>query len=278
MIPRRMSILSTLNQKKLELKMNNYLIDHMDENKRLDFQNKIDVYNLDDELDFFKWDKSHKILDAGCGNGNVVEKLLKKGMTQIHGVDLSSDRIAQVTERFNGHNGLNFFQAHLHETGLLSDEYDQIICRYVFEHVTNPHDILKEFYRILKPKAFLNIINFDDIFFNFYTKNSNFNKQLKELKNRVPQDFEIARKLPHYLKENNFKDVIWDAKSYFFKGERLKMEIENNKMRLEQGKSHLSKYFSSVTEYEQFAKTYIDEMKDDCNVLSVTKFLINAHK
>jgi hypothetical protein len=56
------------------------------------------------------------------------------------------------------------------------------------------------------------------------------------------------------------------------------MEMENNKMRLDQGRTHLSKYFKDLSEYDQFAHTYIEEMKDDCNVLSVAKFLIKAHK
>ena len=55
-------------------------------------------------------------------------------------------------------------------------------------------------------------------------------------------------------------------------------EIENNKMRLAQGRIHLSKYFSSVDVYDQFAEAYIEEMKDDCNVLYTTKYLIKGNK
>ena len=258
--------------------MKNYLIDHADENRRLDFQNKIDVYNLDNELSYFEWDKNSTILDAGCGNGNVVEKLLNKGLTNIHGVDFSADRIQQITDRFKEHKNLKFFQQELHQTGFAENSYDQIICRYVFEHVTNPEEIVNEFYRVLKPNGSIGIINFDDIFFNFYTKNETFNKQLKELKSKVPQDFEIARKIPQILKQGGFKQIVWDAESYFFKGTRLEMEMENNRMRLSQGRPHLSKYFKDVEEYDKFAKTYIEEMKDENNVMSVAKYMIKAIK
>jgi ubiquinone/menaquinone biosynthesis C-methylase UbiE len=258
--------------------MKNYLVDHKDENKRLDFQNKIDVYNLDKELDFFCWNKDHLVLDAGCGNGNVVEKLLDAGLSKIHGVDFSQDRVNQASERFTQHKDVRFFQRSLEDTKFNTNTYDKVICRYVYEHVTAPTSIINELHRVLKPSGEINIINFDDIFFGFYTKNEKFNDQLKDLKAKIPQDFEIARKLPHLLKTSHFKNIVWDAQSYFFKGERLALEIENNKMRLAQGRIHLSKYFSSVDVYDQFAEAYIEEMKDDCNVLYTTKYLIKGNK
>lgn len=258
--------------------MKDYLIDSADENKRLDFQNKIDVYNLDHELNFFEWNPNDLVLDAGCGNGNVIEKLLQKGLSKIHGVDFSQDRVNQASARFTDHKDVNFFQRSLDNTEFKNETYDKVICRYVYEHVTNPSEIIKELNRVLKPKGEINIINFDDIFFGFYTKNEKFNQDLKALKNKVPQDFEIARKIPHLLKSQNFKDIVWDAQCFFFKGERLELEIANTKMRLEQGRPHLSKYFDNLNQYDQFAETYLAEMRDDCNVLTTTKYLIKARK
>lgn len=258
--------------------MKDYLIDSVDENRRLDYQNKIDVYNLDNELSFFDWKENDLVLDAGCGNGNVVEKLLAKGLNHIHGIDLSADRVKQSQERFKDNKDVQFFQRSLEATEFKDGVYDQVICRYVYEHVTHPSEIIKELHRVLKPNGVINIINFDDVFFGFYTKNEKFNEELKALKSKVPQDFEIARKLPHLLKSHQFKNIVWDAQTYFFKGERLAMEIENNKMRLEQARPHLSKYFDSMDAYDQFAATYMEELKDDCNVLFMTKYLIKAKK
>lgn len=258
--------------------MKNYLIDSKDENRRLDFQNKIDVYNLDKELSFFNWNKNDFVLDAGCGNGNVIEKLLEKNITKIHGVDFSQDRVDQASTRFKSHKDVSFFQRSLEDTQFISEAYDKVICRYVYEHVTNASAIIKELHRVLRPEGEINIINFDDIFFGFHTKDEKLNQQLKNLKNKVPQDFEIARKLPQMLKSAHFKDIQWEAQSYFFKGERLELEIENNKMRLEQGRPHLSKYFDSLAHYDQFAESYIRELYDDCNVLYTTKYLIKGTK
>lgn len=256
----------------------NYLIEHPNELERLNFQNKIDVYDLEKELNFFKWDTKHLILDAGCGNGNVVEKLLEKGMTKIHGIDFSEDRVNFAQERFKDHKDVEFFKRSLEKTGMNDNSYDRVICRYIYEHVTNTSEIINELYRVTKPGGYLQIINFDDIFFNFYTKNTKLNEQLAKLKKSVPQDFEIGRKIPHIMRAAKFDKVEWSAETFFFKDERLEMEKENNRMRLHQGREHLAKFFSSVEEYDEFAKTYLAEMDDDCNVLAVTKFLVKGQK
>ena len=258
--------------------MKNYLIEHADENLRLDFQNKIDVYNLDKELAYFQWDKNELILDAGCGTGNVINNLLALGMTRIHGIDFSEDRIKYASERFNKYEEVKLFNNSLDNTQLENNSYDKILCRYIYEHIPNPIAVIQELHRVLRPQGLIYIINFDDIFFNFYTKNEEFNEQLKTLKAKVPQDFGIAKKLPQILKKCGFTNIEWEAEAFFFKGKRLEMEMENNRMRLEQGKGHLSTYFASEAEYLSFAKTYIEEMKDDCNVLSTTKYLIKAAK
>ena len=256
--------------------MKDYLIDHLDEDKRLNFQNTIDVYDLDKELDFFKFNKKDLVLDAGCGNGNVLEKLNMKGISNIHGIDLSEDRVKQATERFKSLDHINIMMRSLEQTGLAEASYDTILCRYIFEHVLSPKNVLTELHRILKPDGSLFIINFDDIFFNFHTKNEVFNKQLEIFQNKIPQDLKIGRKIPQLLKENNFKNIEWHAETYFFKGERLMLERENSSMRLEQGRKNLSKFFNNLEEYDTFAKTYLEEMHDDCNVLSMTKYLIRA--
>lgn len=255
-----------------------YLIDNKNENKRLNFQNTIDVYNLSNELAYFDWNKNHFVLDAGCGNGNVIEQLLNRGLQKIHGVDFSPERIDEVKKRFENQNEIEAYHAPLEQTGLADESYDRIICRYVYEHLTNTPEVTHELWRLLKPGGSLYIIEFDNIFFDFYTKNEDFNRQLLELKNKLPQDFGIARKLPQLLKQHQFDEVHWDAETFFFKGERLEMEYQNNEMRLTQGRDHLAKYFKTTADYDQFAQTYLQEMKDECNVLSTTKYLIKATK
>lgn len=258
--------------------MKNYLIDHQNESERLNFQNKIDTCNIDEEISHFQWNTEHRILDAGCGNGNVIEKLAERKMQFIDGIDFSLNRIEDAKKRFSHLKNVNLYQASLEETHLESATYDTIICRYIFEHVTNPKLILGELNRVLKPNGIINIVNFDDMVFNFYTKNEDFNRELKRVKNQIPQDLEIGRKIPQYLKQNNFDRVTWQAQTYFFQGERLELEKKNAEMRFLQARDHLGQYFDSLSDYDTFVKNYLSEMNDDCNVLSTTKYLITARK
>ena len=137
--------------------MKDYLIDHLDEDKRLNFQNTIDVYNLDRELDFFNFNKKDHVLDAGCGNGNVLEKLNMKGISNIHGIDLSDDRVRQAKERFKSEKNINIMMRPLEQTGFAEASYDKVLCRYIFEHVLCPKNVLTELHRILKPGGSLYI-------------------------------------------------------------------------------------------------------------------------
>lgn len=258
--------------------MKKYLIEGTHEIERLEFQNKIDVYDLKTELASFNWECDDKVLDAGCGSGNLAQELIQMGINKIDGIDMSSERVAFARERFRTNSNVNIYKSNLEATGLEKNSYDKVICRYVFEHVTEPIEIFSELISLLKDKGKIYIINFDDIFFGFYTKNNEFNKKLIHLKSKLPQDFEIGRKIPQILSSLGLVDIKWSAETYFFKDQRLELEITNTKMRLEQGRSTLYKYFDSLSDYDKFCEEYLEEMKDPNNVLFASKFLISAEK
>jgi ubiquinone/menaquinone biosynthesis C-methylase UbiE len=256
--------------------MKNYLIENESEIERLNFQNSIDVYDINKEICHFNWSSIDVVLDAGCGSGNVIEKLLEKKISTIYGIDMSSDRVNYSKERFKNFKNVTISKAPLEGTNLEKNYFDKIICRYIFEHVTNPVSILEELKSLLKSSGSLYIINFDDVFFSFYTKNTKLNNQLKVLKSKLEQDFEIGRKLPQLLNQVGFEKIKWEAETFFFKEERLALEIKNSQMRLTQGRDHLSQYFNSIQEYDIFAADYLKEMEDPNNILSTTKYLIEA--
>jgi 2-polyprenyl-3-methyl-5-hydroxy-6-metoxy-1,4-benzoquinol methylase len=107
--------------------MKNYLIEGKSEVERLNFQNKIDVYDINKEINHFKWTASDLVLDAGCGSGNVIEKLLEKKVAAIHGIDMSTDRVEHTEERFKKYKNVKITQGSLENTHLEKDNYDKII-------------------------------------------------------------------------------------------------------------------------------------------------------
>ena len=256
--------------------MNKYLLENDNEYERLNFQNKIDAYDIKKEMNQLVFHANDKVLDAGCGNGNLIEELLKIKKLNIHGIDMCEDRVIMSKERFKGFSNVEIFRGSLENTNLPKKSYDKICCRYIFEHVTNPLDILKELRSLLVDKGYLYIVNMDQVFFGFHTKNEKFNKDLKMLQNSLPQDYEIGRKLPQLLMQSGYKNVDWSAQTYFFKGENLTLERKNSEMRLTQMRDYLSAKFRSIEQYDEFAATYLSEMDDPNNVLFMSKFIIKA--
>lgn len=230
-----------------------YLIESAHEAERLDFQNKIDVYDLRSEVRSFPWPAGHRVLDAGCGHGNLIEELQEYDLAAIHGIDLCPERVQSGRERFRSDPRVQLHQGNLEATGLPEASYDIVVCRYVFEHLVNPQAVLRELTRCLRPGGSFYLINFDDIFFNFHTKSETLNQELRRLKGELPQDFEIGRKLPQYLRSCGFGGVSWEARAYFFQGERLALERQNARMRLEQARPAFLRFFETASAYDAFA-------------------------
>ncbi len=88
-----------------------------------------------------------KILDAGCNIGNFVSLDPKN----IFGVDIDKKAILKTHER-----GLSCCLMNIEENmGLKNNSLDGIHASQIIEHLDKPLDVLKEFYKILKPGGLL---------------------------------------------------------------------------------------------------------------------------
>jgi len=108
-------------------------------------QSEIDKYfelrglDIDNYSNFFvpKWleneisrDKSSKILDFGCGFGQLIGALSKQGFTNLKGVDISSDAVNEAQKR-----GLPVFLITSIQDFAKGDEkFDVIFMSHVLEH------------------------------------------------------------------------------------------------------------------------------------------------
>jgi 2-polyprenyl-3-methyl-5-hydroxy-6-metoxy-1,4-benzoquinol methylase len=75
-------------------------------------------------------DRSHRILDYGCGGGQFLDYLKSEGYTNVHGFD-------QYSEKYG-------------DRSVLDTKYDCILSQDVIEHVPSPHGLVEEFNRITK--------------------------------------------------------------------------------------------------------------------------------
>lgn len=89
--------------------------------------------------------KGRKLLDLGCGNGNLLVQLVRSGLA-LTGVDLSEAMIEQARQRLDGYAELIVADAgHL---PFPADAFDVLVCNASFHHYPDPEAALKEMHRV----------------------------------------------------------------------------------------------------------------------------------
>ncbi len=112
---------------------------HTEEFKRLDFIVNQVRANVQ---------KGAKLLDIGCGNGNVSIALGSLGYT-VWGIDVDETSIKMANER-NPFENVRFDVVDANAF-TESEQYDLIICTEVLEHLEKPEALVRSAYSILKP-------------------------------------------------------------------------------------------------------------------------------
>lgn len=91
-----------------------------------------------------------KVLDIGCGNGEFLAYLIKRGF-QGYGVELPG----KAAERAEQVKGLNLKIGQLSKEDFDEDFFDVVCMWHVFEHLTEPKATLQIIRKILKPGGYL---------------------------------------------------------------------------------------------------------------------------
>lgn len=122
-----------------------------------------------------------RILDAGCGTGNLIALLnneLKN--VEIYGIDISPSMLRHVAEKVKqsvNKNQIKLFSYDVNK-GLPfpSNFFDGIACIHVINYLYNPNFICREFVRSLKKDGNLVIVSFKKKL--FFKKLKNYHSQL----------------------------------------------------------------------------------------------------
>ncbi|MDO9512335.1 MAG: methyltransferase domain-containing protein [Bacteroidales bacterium] len=91
-----------------------------------------------------------KVLDIGCGNGNISYQLAKSGYT-VTGIDISSEAIEYANKHFTHPNAT--FTVHSVYDIKTPNAFDVIICSEVLEHLPVPGNMLATMKKLLTPQG-----------------------------------------------------------------------------------------------------------------------------
>ncbi len=96
------------------------------------------------------------VLDVGCHGGtftNQISKVLPE--SKIFGIDISENAIKYAKKKYKK---ISFSVARAEALPFKKNSFELVTCFEVLEHVKKPKEIIKEFFRILKPGGNLIII------------------------------------------------------------------------------------------------------------------------
>jgi SAM-dependent methyltransferase len=106
-------------------------------------------------------DKSHRVLDAGCGNGMLSYASYRKG-NRVLGLSIKEGEVSRCRKLFNDYLGvpqeaLSFEVRNLYTVGEMDARFDEIMCSEVLEHISRDAEICRSFWNILKPGGVLHL-------------------------------------------------------------------------------------------------------------------------
>jgi len=105
--------------------------------------------------------RSEKLLDVGCGTGNVL-RLAAKYYKQCYGADLSYNLVNQLKKR---QPELNLLHADSYNLPFIDNTFDVVSYYAILHHVYNFKSVLKESFRVLKKGGILYIDHDPNYFF-----------------------------------------------------------------------------------------------------------------
>ena len=107
----------------------------------------------DEIIDRIMNSKPKKLLDVGCGTGNVLMKLNTNDDLNLYGLDISEKMIQ--TARKNLGNKVELKVGDSEYMPWEDNCFDVIVCNASFHHYPNPEKVLLEMKRVLKNKGTL---------------------------------------------------------------------------------------------------------------------------
>lgn len=166
-----------------------------------------------------------RILEAGCGNGNLTSYLLKKEL--VLAVDNDLGMLDEFKKRFGSYNNVKYLQRSL-ENFLVDDflnyKLDTIICINTLEHVKEDVEVLNNFNKIINKGNLILLVPAFQVLYCPLDKAAGHYRRynMKEISDKVEKCGFIVQEKMYF----NFFGII----GWFFNGKILKKERLSNKL------------------------------------------------
>jgi 2-polyprenyl-3-methyl-5-hydroxy-6-metoxy-1,4-benzoquinol methylase len=95
------------------------------------------------------------ILDAGCGEGVVLDRILNQGHSVL-GLDIDLERLIEGKHLLDK---TPLIQGSLHSLPLQSNSFDAVLSLEVLEHVSNPEAAIQELHRVTNDYLLVSVPN-----------------------------------------------------------------------------------------------------------------------
>ncbi|MCP4686800.1 MAG: methyltransferase domain-containing protein [Desulfobacterales bacterium] len=185
-----------------------------DELKRLERQAAIEWQREKEVLLAAGLRPGMKVLDLACGPGFITDRI--GGLVQPGGSVLGGDindrllDIAQQRHKGRGDKSVIFRKENCYELSLGDAVMDFVYARFLFQHLENPLEALKEARRVLKPGGVCTVLDVDDSIFSVLPEPAglrDFRKQSEAYQKTLGGDRKIGRALGYYFREAGFEAV-----------------------------------------------------------------------
>lgn len=126
-------------------------------------------------LPLLKENNKLRILDIGCGTGQLVNEISKSYEdVNYFGIDVASNMISEAKSNNIKNKNIKFKTCGI-EKFKTKDKFDIIICTHAFPYFPNKEEILKKMYKMCNKNANVIIVNsstnsLKDLIINFFLK------------------------------------------------------------------------------------------------------------
>ena len=104
-------------------------------------------------------DDDVKILDVGCGLGQILELISdkKKGNCELFGIDLTPGMVLKSRERLGDR--AQIVEGDVENMPYEDGQFDLVLCMHSFHHYPFPQKAMDELYRVLSPGGRLMLVD-----------------------------------------------------------------------------------------------------------------------